>query len=406
MLTAAETRKLKGRSTRGGRFVAPLVFCAALLTVNLGLHGLLAPETRLSTELPFALNGLDDWTPVTGAWQWQDGVLIQDNEVLGLVVAPLRLTDAPTRLHLKLTPNSGLSFAMRSARTLEASHVLFLYDTYLTSGYIDAEGYFETQFTLPVDPANTGEELGVSVLTEGDSYSILVDHALVASDLPLYRVAGALGLLSERKTQVQGLLVDADTARQAGSVEAPDPSLYQQEFNLGLARDPATLTGNWNLENGRLLQSQPSGVDHALLFPDLLTPSSVELTFNHLAGTGGGGLVLNAPSLTELAGAHIVRLSEGEGQMYALWGYFDARRNFVSQGSAPLSEFDMSEQRATLGVDINGASFDISVNGERLAEDVFLYSLQGYTGLTASEREVAFDSLRITTRLANGAKVW
>ena len=110
-----------------------------LTLLNFGLYNLLKPPVRLVTQLPFGLNAPEQWDMIQGQWQWQDGIVLQKDNALSLMVAPLRIAPEGLRIVTVLESGAGLSFAMSYPHKLLESHYLMLQKGKLEVGYITPE---------------------------------------------------------------------------------------------------------------------------------------------------------------------------------------------------------------------------------------------------------------------------
>ena len=189
---------------RGGRLRVPLLFCLALLGLNWGLASL-APAQPVVTQLPFAMTSLTGWTSVSGDWVWQGG-LEQLSKARALLRSPLELSANNVRLHAQLADNAGISFLMQHPKSTNESHVAYVLQGRLGVGYLNAAGAFESDFSYALP-----ENATLSLQLDGDSYAVLINHDVVARDLPLRHRDGLLGLFAQAETQISGLLVEAGT---------------------------------------------------------------------------------------------------------------------------------------------------------------------------------------------------
>ncbi len=373
-----------------------VIFLSLLIALNLGLHTLLKPEGVFVTQLPYSTQSLEGWQSVSGNWQASNGLIQQLEQGRALITSPLQLSTSPRqneviRVHIRLEPNAGLSFGMLGPNTLEASHILFLADRNLVAAYMNSEGKLETQASLPL-AESLGKERAVTIHLKGTSYDVFLEHELVLSNLALEAKGTYLGLIAEGQTQLHGLVVD--TVPQATvsttSVTLPPRQNKRIDFNFALDQNWSILSGEWSITQGQLQQSTKEGFDHIIMFPAESSKQTLELELNHQTGFGGG-LVFNSPAQESKANAHMVRFHEEAGQRQLLWGYFNDNVEFVSQGSLAFIE---ASNKQTLRVQINELNYNLWVNDQLLVQDIPLHSSQGYLGLTSSQSNVNFMSLR------------
>jgi len=77
-----------------------------------------------------------------------------------------------------------------------------------------------------------------------------------------------------------------------------------------------------------------------------------------------------------------------------VWGYFDAKGNFVGQGDAPVDP--PGDQPHILQIATDGAQYSITLDNKLIAGNIPLLNKEGHIGLTASQSVVAFEEVTVT----------
>ena len=209
---SVRSEALEAAPTLRERLVVPFLFCLVLFLFNLGLQ-FLAPTQPVVTRLPFTMTGLNGWTSLSGAWVW-DGALKQlDADVSqALVRSPLQLSADNARVHVQMSDGAGLGFLLQDPKSLNAGHVAYVVGDTLSVGYLNALGAFEDDFSYKL-PA----EATVSLQLSSDTYAVLINHELVAKDLPLRHQAGFLTLLAQGEAEISGLLIEVGMTVDSGA---------------------------------------------------------------------------------------------------------------------------------------------------------------------------------------------
>jgi hypothetical protein len=177
-----------------------------LTLLNLGLYQLLAPPVRLVTQLPFGLNATRQWDMIQGQWQWQEGIVVQNDNGLSLMVAPLRIAPEGLRIVTVIETGGGLSFSMRYPHKLLESHYFMIQDGKLEVGYITPEDQWIIQAQLALDAA---EIYAVQLKLESNHFSLVVNNQQL-TDVPLNFQGTSLAFISKAPTRIHGLLVDRE----------------------------------------------------------------------------------------------------------------------------------------------------------------------------------------------------
>ena len=215
----SETLEPAPSRARASAVTTAVLFILSLLALNAGLLTV-APEQKVVTGLPFALQGIAGWTAVAGTWHW-DETLRHTSPEVGLLRSPLELKTDGVSVHLRLSEGAGLGFLQQQPASLSESHFLYLSNGLLSLGYIDAAGNVVVQAALPLD--STDAQLRLEL--QKTHYGLFIDHVPVALKLPLYHEAGMLSLLAAGEAEVSGLLVDAAPPDMAKTLAPPQAEL-------------------------------------------------------------------------------------------------------------------------------------------------------------------------------------
>jgi hypothetical protein len=175
----------------------------------------------------------------------------------------------------------------------------------------------------------------------------------------------------------------------------PGPVDVALDFN-----NPRTLTdwtaigGQWVLTDSGYAQVELNRFDLISFFS---RPISGDFTLQadtiFVEGKMGAGLIFNAPTNTGKEGAQMVSYA-GAGS-FIQWGYFNEIGVFQFQGGRDVVS-GADGKPHTLSVRVTGESYEVSLDGQVLAQGVPLQRpAEGYAGLLASTSHVTFDNVSI-----------
>lgn len=156
------------------------------------------------------------------------------------------------------------------------------------------------------------------------------------------------------------------------------------------------LNGEWAFSNDALVQSDPTGIDVAIVYTgSAFQEYSYSAALTHREGNAGG-LLFNMPYTDRLAGAHMVRYSERRpGGIF--WGYFDETGKFVGQGYANVDP--PADARHTLRVVSGAETYSLYLDDFLLAADLPLRQNYGYVGLATVQSTASFDQVEVGAAL-------
>ena len=205
---------------------------------------------------------------------------------------------------------------------------------------------------------------------------------------------------TDRVENVASGAVVAPTPVVATAVDAVDAN--SGSLTVGID-DWVTISGEWQAQDGKLVQSDKNGFDLALGYAGSAF-SAVDLTATlaHLEGTGAG-ILFNMPAANNLQGAHMVRYADWADAL--VWGYFDEAGQFNGQGYAKIEAPGPGEH--TIGVSTSSDGYTVYLDDRQLATNVPLLSDNGHIGLITSQAKAAFGPVQIGSgeRVAAGVVV-
>lgn len=150
------------------------------------------------------------------------------------------------------------------------------------------------------------------------------------------------------------------------------------------------ITGDWRVEENRLVQAQREGFDHVASYREPFSNYVFSTQLRHVQGIGGG-IVFNMQSRDTFAQSHMIRFKEDNTVMF--WGHFDENSVFNGQGFVEISVNEGDTHK--LDVHAKENTYDIYLNDQLiLADNPLIYS-QGYVGVTSSVSEVQFDNAQV-----------
>lgn len=433
------------KPTMRSTWLPPGLAGVAMLLLNLGLYTRLdTQQVRLTFTFPysedFAAQSGNPYDEFGGDWEIRDQALVQlstGGYDLGTLI-PLQIPpEQPYRFEATLrymggTMGGGLMFNAQQTTSRQKSHMVrFNVDAdrlWLIYGYFDDGSNFIGQGSAPLDILpNDSAPHRMGVITAGDTFRLLMDGAIVAENVPLQYFGGTVGFISAAsQTTFDDVVVEpADgtpavaevtaaaptvdaTATVETTPEAPQAAPLEQVV-FSETFDPngpgaslwVPVNGDWQYLDGQYVQQQTDGFDLLSIYQQpMFTPMTIEVTFRHLSGTGGG-LMFNLPTASAKQGGHMVRYFE-DGSVVA-WGYFDDADVFIGQGSTPV---DLPQQSShTLSVTLQEAGYTVRLDGAELVANVPLNTPResSYVGLSASQSSVAFQKVQVLSQSNSAA---
>ena len=411
----------------------------ALGLLNYGLYFRLAPKTVKAVPtvtLPFAdtfdSNDHSAWTDLGGTWNISDKTLVQTSPTgydLGTAVNVKIDPTQPYQVSVNLKKLSdalggGFLLNMQEAgRRQQSIMTRFNVDAgvvYLIFGYYDATSGFVGQGSTKLDiPVDYTDWVKLTAQVGTDTYQLLVNDKVAASNIPLQFKGGGVGLVTSissvafdnykleawspvaANAQPTNPPASAPTAALTAVAQVPavtsvapatdaKPRLADHFDTTGAADGIWTpLAGSWVFDSAEYVQKDTKGFDLTSVYRDPLQNSfRLAVQFRQLQGTGAG-ILFNMPAANNKNGAHMVRYVENG----LTWGYFDANGTFQGQGYAKVAAPDITNH--TLEITSDGTNYAISLDGTSLVQGVKLMSASGYFGLTTSESSAAFKSVEV-----------
>lgn len=430
------------------RTVVPLgLMVLALVILNWGLYHWMRGDdpTPIGYELPqyqpFDSDELSGYINIAGEWEVRDGTLVQLSPTgYDLIMAvPLNNVgpDQPYEMTARLNflseqRGGGFVFNMAQATVRQKSHMVrFNLDgdaLYLIYGYYDDASNFTGQGDVRLDfvPAQ-GDWTALTVQITGETYQLLVNDVVVASQIPAQYRGGSIGLTtSNSQVAFDDLLVrvwdptesipvvDAqptpgpdtpidtpptETVEVVDTTDTTTTQVFQDTFNneAGGESPWVAFSGTWAFETGAFVQGQADGFDFGAGYTgqSFTPPYTLQVTLQHREGIGGG-VLFNMAQPNDKLQALMVRYGPEDGAI--MWGYFDEGGAFIGVGNAavPLAQQEAHQMTIT----VNPDTYTIAIDGQPIAQDIPANYRGGYIGLTASQSVVAFSSVEV---LAEGS---
>lgn len=344
----------------------------------------LSGETLLLDTFDTTGTGESLWLPFSGEWQFSNGAFLQTqangfdlgtgyNRELGDGVVEV------TFQH-EVGQGAGVLFNMAQPDSRNQAHMVrYVHDAdFVVWGYFDADGVFEAQGSIPVTaPADDTHIL--QVLIQPQTYSIVLDGALLAADIPLVMTG-----------DYHGLVTAQSSARFDSFVVRTMTDLPQQPAT-GVSLN--AITGNWT-------------------FGDVITQQSSD-TVDYIAGTGiaaetfrvdvvislpdeledaGAGIVFHTSERDSVANGQMVRFGSGGQEIF--WGQYDSDGIFAGQGSAPL-DLDWTDAH-TLTLIVSTDSYNVLVDDEIIITDVPVIGDFGWINLLSYRGAVQFADFEVS----------
>lgn len=404
---------------------------ASLVILNVGLYTRLAfqplpPRFEIPYYEDFSALTLDQYEIFGGDWEIRDQSLVQLStsgyDLLNFVsinIDPEQpyIFESSVR-YLGGTMGGGLIFNAQQTTSRQKSHMMRLNvdadKLWLIYGYFGDDSDFISQGSAPLSiPVDDSTPHRLRVEVSDTRYALLVDDVVMVRDIPLMYRGGAVGFISATsQVAFDDVKVDAPSAPaitqeitqpteqvQQAPTAAPDsesqaPLLTDTFDGEGGAALWQPISGEWRFEQGAYTQTQAEGFDLSSVYQQTFSPPlTVQATFQHQTGVGGG-VLFNLPNGDTKNGGYMVRYFE-DGSVIA-WGYFDENGVFNGQGSVGVSLPQTTSH--TLAVSVSDESYAVNLDGVELAAGIPLYAplASGYVGLTASQSVVTFDNFNVS----------
>ncbi len=420
-----------------------LISGAALVVglLNLALYGHAFPAQRLGMPSPPAVTasiepqvvqlidprklegglGAAGWRALSGEWKLEGGALTQKTRAGfdHLAYSTTSLTPPYTLRAQFRAPDgggAGLSFNAPDPGTRNGAQVVRYSDDGkgLLWGQFDARGEYVNQGSASLKPeqANLPNSLhALEIEAEQDAYTIRLDGAVIASDVPLISESGHAGLQSSVGTVAfDALEVRTGNSSVASKARAvtPSPSAPQTavstdpppaikaSFTATFERQPLdagwiAVGGDWALEGSTYVQRRAEGYDQGLFYNQTFgAPYVLHVRLRHTSGSGGGAF-FNAAQAGSKNASEMVRFTD-DGHAVA-WGSYDANGAFAGQGSAPVPV--PGQAAHDLEINVSQSAFTLKLDDRILAKDVAFQARNGYIGLQTSMSAVAFEAVEV-----------
>ena len=349
------------------------------------------------------------WRPISGQWRFDNGALVQEDPAgfdLSIVYTrnAFRNHSFETSFSHREGNGAGVLFNMPYADRLNGAHMVRYSDRRpggIFWGYYDQAGKFVGQGYANVDPPGTGPHT-VRVVSGNSTYSIYLDGALLADNLPLENAQnyGYIGLITAQSSaaynsiQVAGAeAVSSATATPAVLQPLTAAGTYGGTAGFG---DQRIVSGKWDVAQGVYTQTAPDPADYVLNTGIYASNYSIEadITLPDKPDAGGGFMV-HMPERSRKSGATVVRFIRSGAGIF--WGVYDKSGAFRGRGSAELDK--KAEGVYRLKLIVRGDSMDIFVDDQPIASDVRLPRSEGWIGLVAYGGPVTFTNVDATVGL-------
>ena len=365
--------------------------------------------------------GAAGWRALSGEWKLEGGALTQKTKAGfdHLAYSTTNLMPPYTLRAQFRAPDgggAGLSFNAPDPGTRNGAQVVRYSDDGkgLLWGQFDARGEYVNQGSASLKPeqANLPNSLhALEIEAKQDAYTIRLDGAVIASDVPLISESGRAGLQSSVGTVAfDALEVRIGNSSGASNAQAvaTNPSAPQiavstssssatkASFTATFERQPSdagwiAAGGDWALEGGTYVQRRAEGYDQGLFYNQTFgAPYTLHVRLRHTNGSGGGAF-FNAAQAGSKNASEMVRFTD-DGHAVA-WGSYDANGAFAGQGSAPVPV--PGQAAHDLEINVSRSAFTLKLDDRILAKDVAFQARNGYIGLQTSMSTVAFEAVEV-----------
>jgi hypothetical protein len=386
------------------------------------------------------------WVPISGTWQIVSKQMMQSDSAVNDAAIGYE-TSTFENYTLQATFNhlsgqgAGLLFNMPSPYQINGAHLVRYSDETdsLVWGYFDAKGVFNRQGFADISPA--GKDTHTLQVFSGDnSYDIFLDDEMLARNVPLQSIQGAVGLTTSRAsagfTTVEVFPLFGSTTNPVAALTQPaagSPTLKAIETTLPATKSAVTVTpvpgtaiatdspnivgggnspyhgifegklsdagwkiinGNWKFSNGNFVQTKVDGFDFATIYTKTAFKNfSIQVGVTHAEGSGAG-VIFNLPYTDRLSGASMVRYSDKRDNA-VIWGYFDENGVYKNQGYADVPH--AGTDRHTIRITAGDSSYSIYVDEKLIVQAVPYGAKQnfGYFGLLTSRTNAIYDEVSV-----------
>jgi hypothetical protein len=392
------------------------------------------------------------WVPISGTWEIASRQMTQsDSSTTDAAIGYETSTFQNYTLHATFNhltgQGAGILFNMPSPYDINGAQLVRYADETdsIIWGYYDAKGIFTRQGYKDALPAGTATHT-IQIFSGADSYDVFLDDAIIARDVPLQSIQGAVGLITSRSSaafsnvQVFPLFgstsdpvtaltqstpgtkpnitstptaIAATASKSTPTAQATlQPASASTPVITGTAASGSTspyhgvfsgklsdagwkiLNGDWKFAEGNFVQSKIDGFDFAVAYTKSAFKNfSIQTGFTHVQGSGAG-IVFNMPYTDRLAGASMVRYSDKRDNAI-IWGYFDTTGVYKNQGYADVP--NAGTDRHTLRVVGGDKSYSIYLDDRMIVQSVLYTSgyNSGYFGLVTSRAHVIYDEVAV-----------
>lgn len=405
----------------------------ALIVLNIGLYQWLGTQSTATVayQMPYFNEFPDESTTegfvyLAGDWEVRDETLVQisPNGFDLIATIPFAIpAEQPyehevTMRFLTENRGGGLLFNVQQVASRQRSHMVRFDNTdgrlRLFWGYFDNESNFFGQGDAEIGELPPLEEtIILTVQVNRDTFNLLVDGTVVATEVPLEYRGGNVGLTTSN-TQVAfdnmrvmewapgdtSPVVAAPVDNTAPVAPESEPVsttalpaldgdiLMRDNFSSAADGEPvwSTMSGQWQFINGAFVQQQTDAFDlSAAYLPRTFSDYIYRVVLEHAEGQGGG-VLFNLPSTDSIAGGQMVRFAHDADIL--MWGRFNENGDFIGEGSSEVPTPSTAPQ--TLVIHSRTDTYDIVLNDRLIVENIPQSRSEGYVGLTASQSVVRF----------------
>ncbi len=385
------------------------------------------------------------WVPISGTWQIAAKQMVQSDSgytdaAIGYETSTFENYTIRTSFNHLEGHGAGLLFNMPSPYAINGAHLVRYSDETdsIIWGYYDSKGVFNRQgFVDASDPQKEAHTL--QVFSGANSYDIFLDSEMIARDVPLESIQGAVGLVTSRSSvafsyvevfplfgtssEPVTTMNEPSATPQAVNTSAPKvtqtPAPTKQPTKVvestpvsieaasggespyagvfsGKLSDAGwiIINGDWKFADGNFVQTKTDGFDFATVYTkNAFQNFSIQTGFTHVEGSGAG-ILFNMPYTDRLAGGSMVRYSDKRDNAI-VWGYFDETGVYKNQGYADVP--NAGTDRHTLRVVGGEKTYSIYLD-DRLIIQTATYASgydSGYFGLVTSRSNVIYDEVAV-----------
>jgi hypothetical protein len=264
------------------------------------------------------------WVPFSGDWRVEEGRLTQFDASgydfgIGYEGQTFQSYSLQTAFNHLTGTGAGLLFNMASPSQLKDAHVVRYSDRSdsVVYGYFDEKGVYNTQGYSSVSAPAADEHI-FKVVSGESSYDLYVDNQIIASEIPLNRNNGHIGLLTSKSTaafsqiDVAASLSDPNANNSEAAVVPGEPAVATAE-PVAATPEPAAVAAEPTAVNANIAESSPNSAVGAVVVSGQTRSMETAASDSELSAVGLDGWVTISGQWGSSEEGKIIQAEKGWG---------------------------------------------------------------------------------------------